>query len=362
LTTNTRLTSPVPWNRRTFLRTAGLAGLGLGTLPALAACGDDEPEADELASIRVALGWISNVEFAGFWIADDRGYYAEENLEVEFLGGGPNAPDPTQQLASGSVEIGVPVALQMFLQAVHEGNDFVTYGAMFQSSPAGFLSLADKPILAAEDLVGATILGQQGVQPFVEAALRVNGLPVEYDFIPVGFEPSPLVEGQGDVYTCFVTNQPISLETEYGMVEGEDYFTVTYEDLGMPSYAGMVCSQRSYLEENRGVVERFMRATVRGWQDNNSGDPAAAAQLATEKYGADLGLDVDQQTRENELQIPLTESDLTRERGLFRIDTELMSTTMYEALRAAEIADLPDVGSIVDELVLDNVFDGKATV
>lgn len=346
------------WSRRRFLHTAGLAGLGL-----TAACsggGDTPAGSGETASLRVALGWITNVEFAGFWIADDRGYYAEEGLEVEFVPGGPNAPSTAQTLAAGGAEIAIPVAMQEFLAAVNDGNDFVAYGAMFQNSPAAWLSLASRPVHSARDAVGARVLGQQGVQPYVEAAMRIAGVPVEYDFIPVGYEPSPLLEGQGDVYTCFATNQPITLEQQ-GMVAGTDFVVTTYEQLGLPQYASLLCSRRSWLEANRPVVERFMRATIRGWQDN-AADPSVAARLAVENYGADLGLDLAQQTRENELQIPYTQSELTQADGLFRIDPERIAGPMYAAYSAAGVSPLPDVSRIIDTGVLDAVFQGRSTI
>ncbi|HLU55179.1 MAG TPA: ABC transporter substrate-binding protein [Pseudonocardia sp.] len=345
------------WSRRRFLQAAGLAGLGL-----TAACsgGDTASGGGGTTSVRVALGWITNVEFAGFWIADDRGYYREEGLEVEFLPGGPNAPSPVQTLAAGGAEIAIPVAMQEFISAVNDGNDFVSFGTMFQNSPAAWLSLAQRPVRSAADAVGARVLGQQGVQPYVEAAMRLAGVPVDYEFIPVGYEPSPLLEGQGDLYTCFATNQPITLEQQ-GMVAERDFIVTTYEQLGLPQYAGMLCSQRSWLDANRPVVERFMRATVRGWQDN-AADPTVAARLAVEVYGADLGLDLAQQTRENELQIPYTQSELTQASGLFRIDPERIAGPMYTAYEAAGVSPLPEVSRIVDTTVLDAVFQGGATV
>ncbi|MDT7692895.1 MAG: hypothetical protein QOI75_2262, partial [Pseudonocardiales bacterium] len=84
--------SPAGWSRRRLLRNAGLAGLGLVAGPALlAACGGGDAAAPAAGGIpvRVALGWITNVEFAGFWIAQDRGYYRQEGLNVEFIPGGP---------------------------------------------------------------------------------------------------------------------------------------------------------------------------------------------------------------------------------------------------------------------------------
>ncbi|GAA1382268.1 ABC transporter substrate-binding protein [Pseudonocardia kongjuensis] len=352
------MTDTPTWSRRRLLRTAAFAGLGLAAAPGLlTACGGGGGDA---ATVRVALGWIANVEFAGFWLAQDRGYYEEEGLQVEFIPGGPNAPQPTATLAAGGAEIAVPVALQAFLSAVNEGNDFVTYATMFQSAPSALLSLADRPVRTAADLVGARVLGQQGVQPYIEAAMRLAGVPTDYTFIPAGFEPSPLLEGQGDVYTCFATNQPIYLEQQ-GMVEGTDFFVTTYEEMGLPQYAGMLCSDRAWLDANRDTVVRFMRATVRGWQDN-AADPAVAANLAVTDFGADLGLDLEQQIRENELQLEFTTSELTERSGLLRIDPDRMAGPIYEAYTAAGVAPLPEVGTVVDTSILDDVFEGQATV
>lgn len=351
---------PTLWSRRRLLRTAGISGLGLAALGACGTGGGTSGGDGARAPVRVALGWITNVEFAGFWIADDRGYYTQEGLDVEFLPGGPNAPDPTQTLAGRGAEIAIPAGLQAFLAAVNEGNDFVTYGATYENTPAGLLSLARRPVRTAKDIVGARVLGQQGLQPYIDAAMRLAGVPVEYQFIPVGYEPSPLVDGQGDVYTCFATNQPIILEQQ-GLVQDRDFIVTTYQQLGLEQYSGIVCSERSWLQANRPTVEKFMRATIRGWQDN-AADPSVAAHLAVEKYGADLGLDLAQQIRENQLQIPYTQNELTASSGLFRIDPARLAGPMYTAYSAAGVTPLPDVAKIVDTTVLDNVFQGRATV
>lgn len=356
--------SPALWNRRRLLRTAAAAGLGLAAGPTLlAACGSggSAPSGAAAATpVKVALGWITNVEFAGFWVADDRGYYKDEGLDVTFVTGGPNAPDPTATLAAGGADIAIPVAMQAYLAAIGAGNDFVAYATMFQNAPSALLSLARKPIRTAKDLVGAKVLGQQGVQPYIDAAMKLGGVPPTYQFIPVGYEPSPLLDGQGDVYTCFATNQPITLEGK-GMKEGTDFFVTTYESLGLPQYASFLCSKRTWLAANRDTAVKFMRATVRGWQDNAK-DPSVAAKLAVDKYGADLGLDLTQQIRENQLQIGFTDSDLTKSAGLMRIDPVRLAGPMYTALKAAGVSSLPDVPKIVDTTVLDAVFQGKATV
>jgi ABC-type nitrate/sulfonate/bicarbonate transport system substrate-binding protein len=359
MTTSARL------SRRSLL--AG-AGLGLGALAAgsLTACASG-PAASSASGattkLRITLGWISNVEFGGYFIADDRGYYAEEGLEIEFLPGGANAPSASQSLAAGNADIGLSPSMSDTIVAAAKGNDLQILGAVFQDSPGGIVSLTKKPITTPKELAGAKVLGQTGTQPYLDAILELADLPpATYDFVPAGFDPSPLVDGQGDAYTCYVTNQPTTLETQFGLVKDEDYVTVTYSRLGLPSYADVIVSTGAFAKANEEAVVKFLRASVRGWQDNVS-DPAIAAKLCVEKYGADLGLDLDQQIRQNELQIPLIQSDFTAANGLLNIDTELLNAKMLPAMKAAGQEPVPaNVDGIVDLSYITKAFDGKITL
>ena len=354
------------YDRRSFLR---MSGYGAGAVllgGALAACGDDEEssaaEGSGLTAASLAMGWISNVEYGGNWLAIDRGFYDDEGIEIEYLTGGPNAPTPTISVAAGDAQIGVESSLRRFADAVIEGNDFVIFGTQYQTSPGGVLSLAEKPVRTPEDLVGIRFLGQEGVDITIDAVLDIAGLDKDYEFIPAGFTPDPLVEGAGDAYSCFVVNQPITLEEQFAMVAGEDYVVTTWADLGLPSYANMYFCQRSFAEENHDYLVKFLRATIKGWELNTTEDPGVAAALAVDEYGADLGLDINQQTRQNELQIPLMQGPLTEEKGLFWLDADTLGGEMWAALEAAGRDSLPDAASVIDLSVIEDVYDGETSL
>jgi hypothetical protein len=134
---------------------------------------------------------------------------------------------------------------------------------------------------------------------------------------------------------------------------------VTYTELGCPAYADIIACKRTLVERERDRVVGFMRASARGWQDN-AADPSAAVQLVMKKYGVDLGLNEKEQTRENELQIPLTQSPLTRSKGILSIDPGLMGSTMYKWLRLAGAGNLPDPTKVVDTSILAEVFKNGA--
>jgi len=374
-------TTPTPstgWTRRRLISTSATGVGALLGVRLLSACGSDDSSGPEAttgtvagtaaggsvaaatAAMSVGMGWINNVEYGGSWLALDKGFYEAEGLEVTYLQGGPNAPSPPVVVAAADAEIGIIPNMLSFLDAVNEGNDFVVFGTQYQTAPGAVLSLAAKPIRTPEDLVGITFLGQEGVDVTIDAVLDIAGLPKDYNFVVAGFTPDPLLEGQGDAYSCFAVNQPITLEQQ-GLVEGEDFVVTTWAELGIPSYSNLFFAERSYVEENRDAIVRFMRATIMGWEENEI-DPTVAANLAVDNYGADLGLDLAQQTRQNELQIPLMKSDLTAASGLFRIDPEEWDGPMAAAYLASGRESMPAAADVIDLTILDDVFGDSTTL
>ncbi|WOF23328.1 ABC transporter substrate-binding protein [Microbacterium betulae] len=332
----------------------GVSGAALATALTLAGCAGPTDDAgdDDLTTIRVSLGWIANVEWAGFWIADANGYYEEEGLDIEWIGGGPNAPSTMASVAAGDADLGIEPGTQSWLQSFADGNDWTAIGALFQESPGALVSLASDPVHTAEDLVGQTVLGQEGTQINYDAVFALAGLEPDYAFIPVGFDIAPLVEGQGISYTAYSTNQPIMLEEQYDM-SPDDYVVTMYSELGMPLYGNVVFGDASYIEENGDAMEGFLRASIRGWEENGD-DPSVGAGLAVDEYGADLGLDLTQQTRENELQQPLVVGEYGD--PLFWMDAELMTDVMYPGLAAAGYTGIPAPEEYLDMSYLEAAY------
>jgi ABC-type nitrate/sulfonate/bicarbonate transport system substrate-binding protein len=326
-------------DRRRLLHYAA-AGLTVPMLPRLA-WGQDT------TSLRVQLGWIANVEYGDHWIALENGLFADQGLDVMVNPGGPNAPDPLTLIAAGNAEVGYTSWLP-FLDAVGRGNDFVLITARQQSSPLGIISLAAKPILTPQDIVGSRILAQgPAEETAIQATLALAGLDADdWTMVPAGFSPEPLVAGDGDGYTAFAVNQTITLEN-MGLVPEKDFFFRSFDELGFPSYAGLGFVSRSYLEANRPALVGYIAALMRAFVANEA-DPALAPKLAVEKYGADYGLDLAQQTRQNELQMPFMRPGNDPDYPIYSLDPEKMAGPMYDAARATGRTDLPPIETIVD--------------
>ena len=331
--------------RRHFLQgTAMAAATGLAA-PAVRA---------QAKPVRVAFGWIYNVEYAGIWMALENGYFKEEGLDVTTLPGGPNAPPAPVTVASGGAEIGYGTWLP-YLDAINRGNDFVLLAGTFPVSPLGILSLPGKPILKAADIVGKKILAQgPNERTAIDATLALNNLPKTWDFVPAGFSPEPLLAKAGDGYTAFGTNQAVTLEVKMNMVRGKDFFFTSFDSMGYRYYTNLVFVKRDYLAANRPIVVGYLRGLTRGWIENAK-DPSVAAKLCVTKYGADLGLDLKQQTRQNELQIAMLKNPDKPDLPLLTLDKDTLAGPMYAAARASGRDKLPEIDQLCDFSVMQEV-------
>jgi ABC-type nitrate/sulfonate/bicarbonate transport system substrate-binding protein len=330
-------------NRRAALRTLATTGasisLAAGSLLRRA-------QAETLSPITVALSWLPNVEYAGLWIADERGYFRREGLELRFLTGGPNAPLAPVSVAAGRAEIGYATWLP-FIDAVQKGNDFVGLGATFPVSPVGILSLPGKPIRTAKDINGSKLLvAGPNERAAIEATLKVNKLPVQYTPVPAGFSPEALLEKAGDGYVGYATNQVITFE-KMGLVRDKDFYFTSLDSLGFKAAAAVVFTARKTLEQSRPRVVSFMRALIKGWQDDEK-EPALGARLAVEKYGRDLGLDIKQQTAQVLAQNRLLHDPAEPGLPLLALSEKNVAGPMYATAEAAGRSNLPDPKRLFD--------------
>ena len=301
-------------------------------------------------TITTALSWIPNHQFAGLWIGLEKGWFNDAGVRVEWRPGGPNTPSGVERVASGEVGLGRVSGMRPVFEAIMKGNDLVVVGTCFQRGPGGMLSLAKRPILEAKDLIGKRLILPSPVDVrTIEIVLKLNKLPAApnaFTYVPGGFDPQPLLDGQGDAMLAFVTNQPLALEAR-GMVKDKDYFFRTFEELGLPNYSGMLFGTRKWVADNRDLLVRFLRTEIRGWIENEK-SPAYAAKLAVDKYGVDFGLDLKREIRSNELQLPFLHSEATAKNGLFWIDRDRLGGVMYDGLRAGGLDKLPDLDKFLD--------------
>jgi ABC-type nitrate/sulfonate/bicarbonate transport system substrate-binding protein len=300
----------------------------------------------------MSLSWIPDVEYADLWVALERHYIADAGIGFKYLPGGPNAPQPVLEISAGEADFGDSDWLP-FCDAIGQGNDFVILASLFPVCPVGLISLPAHPVRTPADLVAKRFLVQgPNERAMLQALFRINGLEENYTAVPVGFSAEPLLEGAGDAYFCFVTNQPQAL-AHMGLRQGTDFYVTRLYDLGYRVCASLLTIERKTLNNRRSEIVRFLGALLRG-HAVNAADPAYGARLAVDRYGADLGLNLEQQTTLNRLQIALETAPGAE--IPFWFSEEAFAGPMYSVARISGRPPLPPPARLRDMSLLEEAY------
>ncbi|RXH58275.1 ABC transporter substrate-binding protein [Granulicella sibirica] len=328
-------------NRRRFVHLGAMAGMS-GALGCRRTRG---------VGLVWALGWLPDVEYGNLWVAMERGYLRDEGVRMSYEPGGPNAPQPVVVVAAQQANMGDAEWLP-FLDAVLQGNDFVVVAAQFPILPTGLITLPRRPMLKPADLVGGRFLVQgPSERNELDATFRLNKLPLDYKLVPVGFSPEALLQGEGDAYFCYVTNQPTMLEN-MGLKQGKDFFVTKVYDLGYRVPSSLLFMDREMVTKHRGQVVGFLKAILRA-QADNARDASYAARLAVEKYGGDLGLHLKQQVTLNRLQVPLELETGTNIPFWF---SDQSIRNMYAIAKITGRENLPPPERLIDRSMLEEAY------
>ena len=251
----------------------------------LTACGSGP--AAEPDKITVQFSWFPTVEFAGFYVADQLGYYAEENIEVNLVAGGPEV-DPVSEVVVGNAQFGLAAA-DSILRAKANGQDMTAVGAIFRQSPMVVMALADSGIQRPQDLEGKTV---GVISPALDTTWDIQFIAMLHtlgiDENTMTFVPNELY-GVGDLTSgkmdassgLFSTNEPIQAE-----LDGHKVNLIYYNDYGVEFYNNLIFTNSNFVSENTDLVQRFIRATLKGYQHAIESPQVAVDQ--TVKYASDL--------------------------------------------------------------------------
>ena len=241
-------------SRRSLLKTSlaagGLAGTGLISFGV---------NAQGKPKVNLQLGWIAGGNQIGEVVAKQLGYYEQEGLELAIQPGGPNI-DGVAVVASGRFECGQVSSSPSIMLAVSQGLPIKCFAAGAQKHPYAFFSLGKNPVRKPADLVGKKV----GIQPtgviLLRALLAKNGIPEDaVKVVPIGADMAPLLTGQVDVVTGWLTN------TSALKVLGPDRVDMTLWDSGVQLYALPYYATTKTLQTQGKTIEAFLRATAKGW-------------------------------------------------------------------------------------------------
>ena len=236
--------------------------------------------AQDLIDVAFQSKWFPQAQFAGYFVAQSKGFYEEEGLNVTVLDGG--NVNPTVQVASGNADFGTDWIANMLVQR-EQGLNVVQIAQIYQASGYRLVALNDSGIEAFADLAGRTVgvwgFGNEFVAQAVFAAeeLTTDLDPTvtnpDVNAVVYAFDPSLVFPNEVEVASAMIYNE---LDQVVGLGYPLDTLTVLDPaDIDAALLEDLIFTTPELLEtadfkgsgvSGREVAERFLRASIRGWE------------------------------------------------------------------------------------------------
>jgi NitT/TauT family transport system substrate-binding protein len=236
--------------------------------------GGDMAECETVDEVSLQLQWFTQAQFAGYYAAQDKGFYESMCLDVSIVEGGVEIV-PQTQLANGDVDFAlawVPKALA----SREAGADIVNIAQIYQRSGTLQVSFADSGITTPADFEGKKI-GNWGFGNEYEifAALAEAGLDPSTDVELIGqqFDMVALLDGDIDAAEAMTYNEYAQvLEAENPdtgeLYQPEDFNVISYEEIGVGMLQDAIWADAARLESDADYQDqatRFVAASIQGW-------------------------------------------------------------------------------------------------
>ncbi|WP_249691415.1 ABC transporter substrate-binding protein [Stappia sp. WLB 29] len=241
--------------------------------------------------ITLQLKWVTQGQFAGYYVAKDKGFYEEEGLNVTIKPGGPDIAPP-QVIAGGGADVIIdwmPAALA----SRERGVPLVNIAQPFKESGMMLVCLKETGITKPEDFRGRTLgvwfFGNE--YPFLswmsKLGISTEGGPEGVTVLKQGFNVDPLLQKQADCISTMTYNEYWQV-IDAGIAES-DLIIFKYEDQGVATLEDGLYVMEENLEDPAFVdkMVRFVRATMKGWEySRENPDEAADIVLENDATGA----------------------------------------------------------------------------
>ena len=263
--------SPNLTRRRLLGATASAGGLATaGAFLSMQALAQDK------VKINMQLGWIAGGNQIAEVAAKRMGYYADEGLDFAIQPGGPSI-DGVAIVAAGRFEVGQVSSSPSNMLAVSQDLPIKVFATGLQQHPYAFFSLKKTPIRTPQDMVGRKIGMQPTGMVLLRALLAKNKIAEkDVNIIPIGSDMTPLLTGQVDAVTGWLTN------TTQLKPFGADRVDLRLWDAGVHLYALPYYATTDTITKRPDVLQRFLRATAKGWAYANKNRDAATDLLVKE--------------------------------------------------------------------------------
>jgi NitT/TauT family transport system substrate-binding protein len=217
--------------------------------------------------VALQLKWVHQAQFAGFYVAQEKGFYEDEQIQIELLPGG-NDVDVLTTLTVGKADFAVASSELVLTQQQRKSTSVTAIAAIYRKSATVFVAKSDSGISKPADFVGKTVAASASSQSYMEtkyllqALLEKMGIDITRIHM-VPYDPSyeGFYSGEVDITPCYYTGGAIKIRKK-----GHKVNLIWPGDYGIRFYSDTLITTQQMIDVKPDLVERFLRASLKGWR------------------------------------------------------------------------------------------------
>ncbi len=242
---------------RTILATLALVGAALAL-----------PRAASAESVAFGTDWKAEAEHGGFYQAIATGIYQRYGLDVTLRPGGPQV-NHAQLLAAGVLDFNIASNSFVPLNFVREQIPMVAVAAIFQKDPSVLIAHPGQGDDSLAALKGRPIMISGDTRVTSWLFLKQKFGYTDDQIRPYGFSVAPFLADPKAIQQGYLTSEPYTIEKE-----GVHPVVLLLADAGYGSYGALIETSEKLVREKPDLVQRFVDASIEGWDSYLHGDPA----------------------------------------------------------------------------------------
>ncbi|MDD5052078.1 MAG: ABC transporter substrate-binding protein [Sulfuricurvum sp.] len=212
-------------------------------------------------SVTLQLPWLNQFQFAGYYVAKDKGYYADSGLDVTILDAQNRANSLKAVTVAKTAQYGVGRS-SLIVDYVN-GSPIVLMAAIFQSSPMMLLTRKDANIRSAKDLKNKRVMLTDDTidDAEMQAMLRSAGLGTkDLKLQAHSYNPMSLERNETDAMVSYLSNEPFILQKA-----GIETYAIHPKEYGFDFYSDLLFTTKDEISQHPKRADAFYDASIRGW-------------------------------------------------------------------------------------------------
>ncbi|MDG6778957.1 ABC transporter substrate-binding protein [Thiomicrorhabdus sp. zzn3] len=220
--------------------------------------GQTVAQTSPLTQVRLQMKWDHQFQFAGYYMAQAKGFYQQQGIATQFISAKPNQ-DPVTNVLNGNAEFGIGNSELMI--RYHQGDPVKVLGVILQHSPLALVSLKDSGIDQVEKLTNRTVMMEQGASELLAYLMRKGVKSERIHTVPHSFHTTELTNKTVDAMSIYTTTELYELEQKK-----LNYYIFSPRNAGIDFYGDNLFTTERIIQNHPDLATRFAQASFEGWQ------------------------------------------------------------------------------------------------